>query len=130
VTRRCVFNCPDNFYADYRDGVCFHHPINCTKACDYHWTNCSRKFRWGDPYNNSCTYLCPSTPWDSYGDNVTQKCTTSCTVDSYADKYSGTRICVAQCFGYYTNQGVVKTSFTDINNVPYDSYGDNFTKRC
>lgn len=22
-TRRCLFNCPNTFFADYRDGVCF-----------------------------------------------------------------------------------------------------------
>lgn len=34
------------------------------------------------------------------------------------------------CPGYYTIQGVVKTTWTDINGDPLDSYGDNYTQRC
>jgi hypothetical protein len=129
VTRRCLLQCPNNTFADYIQGICYHSAINCTIPCAYTNTSCST-YRWGDPYNNSCTFKCTATPWETYGDNTTQTCTTKCATASYADNFTGTRTCIAQCPGYYTIQGVVKTNFVDIWGDPYDSYGDNFTQRC
>jgi hypothetical protein len=129
-TRRCLLQCPNTTFADYIQGICYYNSINCTIPCWYTATNCST-YRWADPYNNSCTYLCTATPWDTYGDNTTQTCTTSCAVGSYADNYTGTRTCIAQCPGYYTLQGVVvNSSGVDIRGNSYDSYGDNYTQRC
>lgn len=129
ITRRCLLQCPDTTFADYIDGICYHYSINCTLPCWYTWTNCS-SYRWGDTYNNSCTYKCTASPWDSYGDNLTQTCTINCSVNSYADNYTGTRTCIAVCPGYYSVQGVVDATKLDISGVPYDSYGDNYTQKC
>lgn len=119
--RRCLAACPNTTYADYILGVCFQYPINCSSICGYGWTNCT-DYRWADPYNSSCTYLCTATPWDTYGDNITYTCTTTCSASSWADNYTGTRICVSVCPGTYNSMGVVTG--------PYDSYGDNYTQRC
>ena len=113
--------CPNNTWADYITGVCFHYPVNCTAPCAYTNSSCST-YRWADDYNNSCVYLCNASPFNSFGDNVTQKCTGRCSLLSYADNYTGTRICVKRCPGTYTSSGVV--------NGLYDSYGDNYTQGC
>lgn len=130
-SRRCLFQCPNTTFADYITGVCYHYSINCTLPCAYK-TTCATNtnYRWGDPYNNSCTFLCTAVPWDTYGDNATQTCTTNCTTGSYADNYTGTRTCIEVCPGYYNAQGVVDATKTDITSVPYDSYGDNYTNKC
>jgi hypothetical protein len=113
--------CPDTTWSDYISGVCFHYPVNCTAPCSYSNNSCT-SYRWASDYNNSCVYECNSSPWDQFGDNLTQKCTDRCSVLSYADNETGTRICVARCPGEYTSSGDVTTI--------YDSYGDNNTQSC
>ena len=116
-----MLNCPDGTWADYITGVCFHVPINCTAPCAYTNSSCST-YRWADDYNNSCVFKCNASPYNYFGDNVTQKCTGLCTTLSYADNYTGTRICVKRCPGTY--------SATGVPNGLYDSYGDNYTQGC
>ena len=110
-TRRCLFKCPDGTFGDYDLMVCHYTPDLCSDI------------GWGNPYNNSCTSLCTETPWDTYGDNDTDLCTTRCSIASYADNYTGTRICVGVCPGSYDADGVPDSG-------SFDSFGDNNTQRC
>ena len=110
-TRRCLFICPEGTFGDFENLVCHHFPENCSDI------------GWGDDYNNSCTGLCTATPWNTFGDNDTHLCTTRCSIGSYADNYTGTRICVEVCPGSYDADGV-----PDVGS--FDSFGDNNTQSC
>ena len=93
TTRRCLRNCPSGTFSDYTTRKCYPSPSQCT-------------FGWGDPFNNSCVHRCTGpTPWDTFGDNDTDLCTTFCTNGSFADSHTGTRICVAVCPGTYDTFG-------------------------
>lgn len=111
ITRRCLEDCPEGYFSDKTARMCWDDPANCS-------------YGWGDDYNNSCTTLCTGPePWNSFGDNVTHLCTIRCSIDSFADNYTGTRICVSVCPGSYDADGVPDAG-------SFDSFGDNSTQSC
>ena len=108
-TRRCLKNCPEGYYADYMVRKCWPDPEDCTLG-------------WGDDWNNSCTELCNGHPYNTYGDSITWKCEARCSEGTWADNYTGDRLCVDTCAGTYDLEGV--------STGTYDTYGDNETQFC
>lgn len=119
-TRVCLQTCPDNYFGDDTTTVmkCWDDPFSCT-------------YGWGDPHTHLCTSMCTGPlPIDSYGDNATNLCTTFCTAGTYADNFTGTRMCVSPCPSSPNSFGDPSTHTCVLRCVTPSTWADSTTRKC
>ena len=84
-----------------------------------------------EPISNNCVDLCPSVPTETFGDNHTRQCLTSCPSNSYA--YTDTYKCLDDCPTTSTVTGSRlfrdKTNWKCVPNCPETEPYASFTHR-
>jgi hypothetical protein len=119
-TRRCLQVCPNTYFGDVVNRICWSDPTNCPASTP-----------WGDANTHMCTNLCTGpTSINSFGDNATHLCTTLCTVGTYADNFTGTRTCTSVCPSAYNSFGDPTTLSCVLHCVTPLTWADSQTQRC
>jgi hypothetical protein len=116
VSKYCVTECPDLYYADDSTGNGF-----CV-------SNCAGDNRYRDNSTKSCVSICPSSN-KTFGDKAGDMCVPLCPAGFFAQQDANRR-CVDRCAGTSWGNSVTRVCVTDPKLCPDGTWADDFTNLC